>query len=179
MSNFGTNVVIGAKASRPIVIESQTPIFIVGTVVLSTLTTGTDDDGKPIINKDLQAKIKEKNGLLFYGKPDDAKADFVESTGTLRNVLDGITDQNVATKLIIAIVTITKEQSEKKTPETFYDTPTIKSNIMNPLEQSLQNLIAQTEDLLNKKIISNPREAERYLKLAEEELYNRNYGKSY
>ena len=130
MSNFGTNVVIGAKASRPIVIESQTPIFIVGTVVLSTLTAGIDDDGKPIVNKDLQAKIKENNGLLFYGKPDDAKADFVESTGTLRNVLDGVTDQNVATKLIIAVVTITKEQSEKKTVENFYNTPIIKSNII-------------------------------------------------
>ena len=130
MSNFGTNVVIGAKASRLIVIESQTPIFIVGTVVLSTLTAGTDKDGKPIVNKDLQAKIKENDGLLFYGKPDDAKADFVESTGTLRNVLDGITDQNVSTKLIIAVVSITKEQSEKKTPEEFYDTPAIKSNII-------------------------------------------------
>ena len=116
-SNFGTNVAIGAKASRPIKIESQTPIFIACTLVLST------------VSKEVQDLITSSGGVLNYGSAEKANEVFKDSTGTVRGALDGIADQNVVCKIVLSIVPITVELS-KKEAETFYGDAKIKSEVI-------------------------------------------------
>jgi len=116
-SNYGVNVVTGVSASRPIVVNSKTPIYIVGTVVLAGLGDVT------------KKSIQDNDGILHYSSITEANDAFKDSVGTLRGALDGILDQGVNCPIVISTRVISQPQSEKEA-EKFHEVAVIKSDII-------------------------------------------------
>jgi hypothetical protein len=122
-SNYGVNVVTGVKASRPIAVNSKTPIFIMGAVVTATLSKAVSD------------ALKANDKILHYSNIDLAYEAFKDSTGTIRGALDGIQDQGVNCPIIVCSATISEPQS-KKEAEKFYEVATIKSDIIKGIKKA-------------------------------------------
>lgn len=125
-SQFGVNTVTSVNASRPIRIQSSTPIGLVGTVKLPATDANLSDE-----HKEIYQKIKG-NEPLFFGSATKAKEFFDGFVGTIREAVDGIEDQNVEGPLIINAVEI-GDMHDSKSPEDFYDDLTLKSAIITKL----------------------------------------------
>lgn len=137
-----------------VVITSTTVIGIVGTVCfvkaltdlndeIATLT-GTDSAvvaRKKLLEEKVEAinEVKEKildtskAGLLRFSNAEDALETFDVVPGTLREDLYDVYMQNVKSPIILSLVEITTEQSEKD-HITFYGEPEIKTKVIEALD---------------------------------------------
>lgn len=127
-SQYGVNTVVSANAARPIRIQSNTPIGIVGTVLLGANSNNLDSE-----NKKIYEKIKA-NEPLFFGSADKALSFFEDLEGTIRESLISIADQNVSGPIIINAVEL-EQSCSGKIAEDFYDDLTIKSKIIKAIER--------------------------------------------
>jgi len=132
-----------------VVVTSTTVIGIVGTVCIEkTLAELNAEKALEGVSKDrvveitseissletIKAKLadKTKAGLIRYSNALQAMEAFEECEGTLRETLHDIYCQNVYSPIVLSLIQITAEQAEKS-HLTFYDTPAIKSEVLEKL----------------------------------------------
>lgn len=132
-SQFGVNTIIAAHAARPINIESNTTIGAVVSVAL-------DEVQNAELKKEIEAKA-----LMFFSSIQEAQEKFAKFEGTINRVLNGISDQNVKSPLVLGVVTIGLEEANE-IAENFYENPEIKTKIIEKL-----NLLRQSKMLFDVK----------------------------
>jgi len=122
-ANYGVNTIVTANATRPIKIQSNTPIGVVGSVLLPVNNIGLSDEDIKIYEK-----IKA-NEPLFFGSSNKALKFFASLEGTIRETLIGIDDQDVNCPIIIVAIELETTHSGK-IAEDFYNDLTLKSKVI-------------------------------------------------
>lgn len=119
-SQFGVNTTRSSTAARNLKIQSTTPIG----AVVSVACEG--------VEVDLIESYKQEP-LRFFSSVEDALEEFKGREGTILRVLDGINDQNVRAPIILSLVVITREEAQQS-PERFYESAQLKSNVIAGIE---------------------------------------------
>ncbi|MCI6989291.1 MAG: phage tail sheath subtilisin-like domain-containing protein [Campylobacter sp.] len=91
-ANYGVNVTISTEAARPVVVESLTPIGIVG-----------------------YAENGLGDGLHFYTNVSQALSELKGVGGSLEKAVNAINDQAVETPIILSVFTKSEDKSETTT----------------------------------------------------------------